>query len=89
MNILAKIFKWCDKNIDKVVHMLLCFLLVIMLSLVFNRIITYSIVFVIAIAKEIFDQFRRYGWSFEDMIANVIGILMGILYLECNDPSHF
>ena len=64
---------------DKLLHILVNVLMVSVLSLFIG---TWGAVFIaalVSITKEYYDQIRYKGWSNQDLLADLIGILIGIL----------
>ena len=65
--------------IDKLEHFLICFLLVILLSLFFGGYKAIGITLFLAIVKEIIDGVWLNGFSIADLIADILGIYFAIL----------
>lgn len=64
---------------DKLLHILVNVLIVSIFSLIIG---TWGAVFIaalISITKEYYDQIRYKGWSNLDLLADLLGILIGIL----------
>ncbi len=64
---------------DKLLHILVNVLIVSIFSLIIG---TWGAVFIaalVSITKEYYDQIRYKGWSNQDLLADLIGILIGIL----------
>lgn len=65
------------KHIDKLLHFLVTF----MLAIVFGKItlaIGIVVAVVLSIIKEIIDQLSYGGWSWLDLLADVLGIMFAI-----------
>lgn len=64
---------------DKLLHILVNVLIVSIFSLIIG---TWGAVFIaalVSITKEYYDQIRYKGWSNLDLLADLLGILIGIL----------
>ena len=80
-----KFLKW-----DKFQHFAISFLLVIGLNLIFSLWLAVLIAFLLGLAKEIYDVRilfkypKLFYWkatNFKDMLANILGIGVGVLIL--------
>lgn len=87
---MTKLFYYITKNLDKLCHSLACILLVVIFSAVFLH--TTSGISVIAasgcgffaavtigILKEAFDFIRGTSFSIPDLIADIVGSILGFM----------
>lgn len=70
------------KTNDKVKHVLVNFAIVLIVGL-FNIKVGVALAIVASISKELYDKFRPNGtgWDWKDIVADLIGIVIGILIL--------
>lgn len=64
---------------DKMLHMGLCFALTATLTYLKSWWIAVVVAVVIGILKEVVDQIVYKGWDWEDLAADGIGILAGVI----------
>lgn len=67
------------KHADKVLHFLACYGLTITFVLAGNWSIGVILAVILSIAKELFDQWSYGGFSWGDILADVIGILSALI----------
>ncbi len=80
--IVTPVKKYLDDNIDKVAHLSISFMMVIMMSLIVGPYIAVILTAGVGILKEYMDEhFFNSKWDKKDLIANSIGILLAIIYL--------
>lgn len=70
------------KDNDKLKHVLVNFAIVLVVG-VFNLKVGVALAIVASISKELYDKYRPNGsgWNWKDLIADLIGIVIGILIL--------
>ena len=70
------------KNFDKIEHLIVCFYLTILLGITFDLKTGVCATLVIGILKEIYDGLygSRFSWGY--LLANIIGILLGVFILK-------
>ena len=81
-NIDMNVWSEKDKQLHFFVSMVLYFLLSIfnaVCNLNMNVLVTFLIIFLIGVCKEVYDYFFNGTPSYEDIVANTIGILVGML----------
>lgn len=66
---------------DKVLHFICNFIIVLILGFIFNVIVGISAAVVASLGKELYDEIKYKGWSWNDLIADLIGIILGALIL--------
>lgn len=64
---------------DKLLHILVNVLIVSVLSLFIGTLAAVIIAAMVSVFKESYDQITYNGWDNEDLLADLIGILIGIL----------
>lgn len=64
---------------DKLLHILVNVLIVSIFSLIIGTLGAVFIAALVSIIKEYYDQIRYKGWSNLDLLADLLGILIGIL----------
>lgn len=64
---------------DKVLHFICAFVMAITFSLIMNKCLAMFLCFAIFVAKEVYDCHKPIptGWSWGDLIADVIGMVVG------------
>nr|DAX08760.1 MAG TPA: putative periplasmic lipoprotein [Bacteriophage sp.] len=70
------------KGNDKLKHVIINFAIVLIVG-VFNLKVGVALAIVASISKELYDKFRSNGtgWDWKDIIADLIGIILGILII--------
>ena len=70
------------KDNNKLKHVLISFAIVLVVG-VFNLKVGVALAMVASISKELYDKYRSNGsgWDWKDLIADLIGIVIGILIL--------
>lgn len=70
------------KDNDKLKHVLVNFAIVLVVG-VFNLKVGVALAIVASISKELYDKYRPNGsgWDWKDLVADLIGIVIGILIL--------
>lgn len=64
---------------DKVLHLICNFIIVVVLGFAFNIVTGISIALIASLSKELYDEIKYKGWSWDDLIADLIGIVLGII----------
>lgn len=64
---------------DKLLHILVNVLIVSILSLFIGTLSAVIIAAMVSVFKESYDQITYDGWDNKDLLADVIGILIGLL----------
>jgi hypothetical protein len=64
---------------DKIDHFIVWTLLTYILKHLVNTLFTILIAFSLGIIKEIYDQIKNKNFSIKDLVADCIGILVGML----------
>ena len=63
---------------DKIIHMLICSAVSLVFSFVGGWPMGLVVALLSATVKEYIDQARYGGWSWQDLLADALGILVGI-----------
>ena len=50
-----------------------------MLGFTFNIVTGISVALIASLSKELYDEIKYKGWSWDDLIADLIGIVLGII----------
>ena len=68
---------------DKVLHMICCFAIVVIFGLILNVVSGIALALIASFGKEAYDEVRPNGsgWSWDDILADLLGIVLGILIL--------
>jgi hypothetical protein len=68
---------------DKILHIICCFAIVVIFGLVLNIVSGITIALIASFGKEVYDEVRPNGsgWSWDDILADLLGIVLGILIL--------
>lgn len=69
-------------QLDKVLHLFVSFILVLVLSIPFTPVTAVGSTFAIGILKEVYDQISYNGWSWGDIVANVLGIAFAFIIIK-------
>ena len=71
------------KTNDKVKHLLCNFIIVIVFGLIFNPVIGLGLALIASLLKEIYDEYRDNGtsWDWNDIVADIIGIILGLIFV--------
>lgn len=64
---------------DKVLHLICNFIIVVVLGFTFNIVTGISVALIASLSKELYDEIKYKGWSWDDLIADLIGIVLGII----------
>lgn len=64
---------------DKVLHLICNFIIVVVLGFTFNIVTGISIALIASLSKELYDEIKYKGWSWDDLIVDLIGIVLGII----------
>lgn len=64
---------------DKVLHLICNFIIVVVLGFTFNIVVGISVALTASLSKELYDEIRYKGWSWDDLIADLVGIVLGII----------
>lgn len=68
---------------DKILHMICCFAIVVIFGLILNIVSGIALALIASFGKETYDEVRPNGsgWSWDDILADLLGIVLGILVL--------
>ena len=76
---IEKLISWYNSNIDKALHFLASMDVYLLVLVIFNNIfIALGVSCAISILKEVVDQIRYHGWSWSDLLADALGIAIGL-----------
>ena len=64
---------------DKVLRLICNFIIVVVLGFTFNIVTGISIALITSLSKELYDEIKYKGWSWDNLIADLIGIALGII----------
>lgn len=64
---------------DKVLHLICNFIIVVVLGFTFNIVTGISVALIVSLSKELYDEIKYKGWSWDDLIVDLIGIVLGII----------
>ena len=64
---------------DKVLHLICNFIIVVVLGFTFNIVTGISVALIASLSKELYDEIKYKGWSWDDLMADLIGIVLGII----------
>lgn len=64
---------------DKVLHLICNFIIVVVLGFTFNIVTGVSVALIASLSKELYDEIKYKGWSWDDLIVDLIGIVLGII----------
>ena len=70
---------FAQKNTDKILHFLVCYAIVFTFIAFGHLFIGLAIAVLLSFCKELYDKISYNGWSWFDLLADSIGILLGIL----------
>lgn len=73
------IAKWLCENIDKVLHAIVSMVITILLSIFLPLWFSALLVLILGFAKECIDKYYGEKYDWWDILADIIGILIGIL----------
>lgn len=86
---LQKVYNWISANIDKICHALVSLVIVLFITLllhkigfgiIFSRVISIIIAYIIGIGKELIDHSKmKEDFDKNDVKADIIGIMIGFL----------
>ena len=68
--------KYNMKYQDKIAHFAVSFMLTCILSVFVNIYLASLIVLLVGIGKEIYDNYKRGGYSWKDILADIGGIIL-------------
>lgn len=74
---------------DKILHMICCFAIVVIFGLILNIVSGIALALIASfgketydeVGKETYDEVKYKGWSWDDLLADLLGIVLGILVL--------
>ena len=66
---------------DKILHMICCFAIVVIFGLVLNVVSGIALALIASFGKEAYDEVRPNGSGWDDILADLLGIVLGILIL--------
>lgn len=66
---------------DKILHMICCFAIVVIFGLILNIVSGITLALIASFGKETHDEVKYKGWSWDDLLADLLGIVLGILVL--------
>ena len=61
--------------------MICCFAIVVIFGLVLNVVSGIALALIASFGKEAYDEVKYEGWSWNDLLADLLGIVLGILVL--------
>lgn len=64
---------------DKVLHLVCNFAIVVILGFSFNIVTGISVAVIASLSKELYDEIKYKGWSWDDLIVDLVGIILGII----------
>ena len=66
---------------DKILRIICCFAIVVIFGLVLNIVSGIALALIASFGKEAYDEVKYKGWSWDDLLADLIGIVLGVLVL--------
>lgn len=68
---------------DKILHTICCFAIVVIFGLILNIVsgIALALIAIASFGKETYDEVKYKGWSWDNLLADLLGIVLGILVL--------
>ena len=66
---------------DKVLHLICCVAIVVIFGSIMNVVSGIALALIASFGKEAYDEVKYKGWSWDDLLADLIGIVLGILVL--------
>ena len=66
---------------DKILHMICCFAIVVIFGLILNIVSGIALALIASIGKETYQELKYKGWSWDEIIADLLGIVLGIIEL--------
>lgn len=85
---LNKVMALINNNIDKICHTVVTALIVDALATFMPLYVAVGLTVAAVAAKEIFDQWRYNGWSFPDLLADIIGLAIGLALIAVRMAIH-
>ena len=82
--IAISISKWIGENFDKCLHFVVCLLLTMVLSMLIPVWAAGVTVLIIGIGKEVYDYFDYGKFDWKDLLADIIGIGVILLFYYFN-----
>ena len=79
IRILKALNKLAEEHIDKIVHFIVCYALVLTLALWLPIEASVGITVIIGVAKEFWDRYRNGVFSVADIVADILGIALAYL----------
>ncbi len=76
-----KFYKWILSHVDKILHCTLSFMLFLFLSLIVPIEASAILIILLGFAKEIFDSKTGGNCDAYDEVADITGVLLGIILL--------
>ena len=70
-----------NKHIDKVAHLFVSYFLLTIFSIVLPLWGAIILAFLFGLGKELYDQVKYKGFDYKDLIADLIGIIIGVIYV--------
>ncbi|MBQ0140643.1 MAG: hypothetical protein KBT36_15270, partial [Kurthia sp.] len=70
-----------NKHIDKVAHLFVSYFLLTVFSLILPLWGAIILAFLFGLGKEIRDEIKHKGFDYKDLIADLIGIIIGVIYV--------
>lgn len=82
-NLIEKIKSLINKHRDKIYHLVVNVLMMLIIGIIFNIVSAIIVSILVSISKELYDEIYEdgSGWDWYDLIADAIGIVIGILIL--------
>lgn len=65
---------------DKILHISACIIIVVVFGTMFNLVTGVIAAVIASLAKEALDEYNYGGWDNEDLLADGVGIIIGILF---------
>ena len=79
---MKKLIALISKNVDKVLHILCAYVIVVSSGIYFiNIFVGVGLGVIASLLKEGYDQYSYKGWSWGDLGADAIGILFAMIFL--------
>lgn len=60
---------------DKILHMICCFAIVVIFGLILNIVSGIALALIASFGKETCDEVKYKGWSWDDLLADLLGIV--------------
>lgn len=80
MEMFKKLIAFSQKHIDKILHLLMCYVIVFTFMSFGHPFIGLIVALVLGIGKEIYDKISSNKWDWYDLLADLSGMVLGILF---------